>query len=169
MPSRRSGHSTAIIGAAGEHYVLFQLLRRGLKAARPPEGTPEIDLIVFDERHNVIISLQVKTRLRGSDGGFVMNIKHESLDSERLVYVFVDLQPETPRCYVIPSKVVSRYLRLDHSTWLATPGRGGKAHRQTSMRQLRPFSPFAESEFPRGWMDEYLERWDLLESLTSKV
>ena len=59
--------------------------------------------------------------------------------------------------------------RLDHSTWLATPGRGGKAHRQTSMRQIRPFSPFAESEFPKGWMDEYLERWDLLESLTSET
>jgi Holliday junction resolvase-like predicted endonuclease len=169
MPGRRSGHSTTIIGAAGEHYVLFQLLRRGLKAARPPEGTPEIDLIVFDERQNVIISLQVKTRSRGSDGAFLMNVKHESLDSERLVYVFVDLEPETPRCHVIPSKVVSRYLRLDHSTWLATPGRGGKAHRQTSMRQIRPFSPFAESEFPKGWMVEYLERWDLLGSLTSET
>lgn len=167
MKKDDSRPSTAIIGAAGEHYVLFQLLRRGLKAARPPEGTPDIDLIVFDEERNVIISLQVKTRSRGSDGGFHMNEKHESIESDRLVYVFVDMQPENPICYVIPSKVVARFIRLDHSTWLATPGRGGRAHSDTSMRRLRPFSPFAESEFPKGWMDDYLDRWDLLVNLTS--
>lgn len=166
MTSESSRLSTAIIGAAGEHYVLYKLFRKGLKAARPPEGTPEIDLIVFDEQRNVIISLQVKTRSRGSDGGFHMNAKHESIESDRLIYVFVDLQPENPNCYVIPSRVVARFLRLDHSTWLATPGKGGKAHSDTTMRRLRPYSKYAEHEFPRNWMDDYLERWDLLESLT---
>lgn len=162
------GHqrSTAITGAAGEHFVLYQLLRRGLKAARPPEGTPEIDLIVFDELRNVIVSLQVKTRSRGSDGGYHMNVKHENMESERLLYVFVNMQPKDPICHIIPSKVVARFLRLDHRTWLATPGKGGKSHSDTSMRRLRPFSKYAESEFPKGWMDTYLERWDLLEGLT---
>jgi len=155
---------TSIIGAAGEHFVLYKLFRQGLRAGRPPEGTPEVDLLILDEKHDVVISLQVKTRARGSDGGWHMSEKHESLVSNRLLYVFVDLEEQNPTCYIIPSKVVARYLSLDHSTWLATPGAKGQKHNDTKMRRVRPFSKFASSEFPDGWLNEYQERWDLLRS-----
>ena len=153
---------TSIVGAAGEHFVLYKLFRQGLRAGRPPEGTPEVDLLILDEKQDVVISLQVKTRARGSDGGWHMSAKHESLVSDRLLYVFVDLEEQNPTCYIVPSKVVARYLWLDHSTWLATPGAKGQKHNDTKMRRVRPFSKFASSEFPDGWLNEYQERWELL-------
>lgn len=157
--------STALIGAAGEHYVLYRLFKRGLRAGRPPEGTPEVDLLILDERRNVIVSLQVKTRANGTDGGWHMRAKHENIESPRILYAFVDLEQEHPACFIIPSHVVAKFLRLDHGAWLATPGKKGQKHNDSPMRRIRPYSEFTSSEFPRGWMDEYLERWDLLESL----
>lgn len=167
MPNEPQKIPTALVGAAGEHYVLYKLFKQGLRAGRPPEGTPEVDLLVLDEQRNVVISLQVKTRIRGSDGGWHMSAKHEKVTSGRLLYVFVDLQLDNPACYVIPSKVVARYLFLDHSTWLAAPGVKGQKHNDTNMRRVRPFSKFASAEFSETWMDEYFERWDLLETNAS--
>jgi len=162
MTSQAARIPTSLIGAAGEHFVLYKLFRLGLRAGRPPEGTPEVDLLILDEKHDVVTSLQVKTRARGNDGGWHMSAKHETFISDRLLYVFVDLEEESPPCYVVPSRVVARFLRLDHSTWLATPGAEGQKHNDTKMRRIRPFSKFASSEFPDGWLNEYQERWDLL-------
>jgi len=81
MGKQPSRIPTSLTGAAGEHFVLYKLFRQGLRAGRPPEGKPEVDLLILDERHDVVISLQVKTRARGSDGGWHMSAKHESLVS----------------------------------------------------------------------------------------
>ena len=39
-----------IVGSAGEHFVLCQLLRRGWIATKAPEGAPNMDILVTDER-----------------------------------------------------------------------------------------------------------------------
>jgi hypothetical protein len=46
----------------------------------------------------------------------------------------------------------------DHREWLATPGRGGKPHRDNEQRNL------SESD-----VAGYLERWDLLDQDTGTV
>jgi hypothetical protein len=81
-----------------------------------------------------------------------------------LWYVFVDIEPESPTCHVIPSDVVTQVVRVAHETWMATPGSKGQAHKDTDMRRVRPRYPFPLGEFPDGWMDKYLERWDLLKT-----
>ena len=43
MPSQAS-----LLGAAGEHYVLSQLLRRGYIAALAPQGVPNADIVITD-------------------------------------------------------------------------------------------------------------------------
>ena len=40
---------STVLGAAGEHYVMCQLLRRGLIAALAPVGVPNTDIIVTDD------------------------------------------------------------------------------------------------------------------------
>jgi hypothetical protein len=46
-----------------------------------------------------------------------------------------------------------------HEIWLKTPGKNGKPHNDTDMRRIGPKIPGKID----GWMDEYLERWDLLQ------
>lgn len=82
----------------------------------------------------------------------MLSEKSESFLSDNHYYVFVVLEGplDRPRYHVVPSAVVAAYVRNDHSTWLSTPGRQGRAHVDNAMRK-----------FDDG-ANEYLERWDLL-------
>ena len=153
---------SSLIGAAGEHFVMFELYRRGIMVGQPPQGVPDIDLLVLDEAAQVLKNLQVKTRSKGADGGWHMKLEHEKLISPRLFYVFVDMAPESPIVYVIPSKVVAQVVSRSYATWLAIPGKGGRPHSQTDMRRILPSYSFKVAGFPDGWMDTYKDRWDLL-------
>jgi hypothetical protein len=57
-------------GVAGEHYVTYRLLRRGLIAALAPTGVPNADIIVTDDIGDKVCAVQVKTRL--SPGGMAV-------------------------------------------------------------------------------------------------
>ena len=153
---------TSLVGAAGEHFVMFQLYRRGLMVGQPPQGVPDVDLLVLDESAKVLTNLQVKTRTKGADGGWHMKVKHEHLVSDRLWYVFVDMELESPLSYIIPSNVVAQAVSRSHAIWLASPGKNGKAHQQTDMRRIRPTYPFDVPGFPPGWMDQFREKWNAL-------
>lgn len=153
---------TRLIGAAGEHFVMFQLYRRGLMVGQPPQGVADVDLLVLDENAGIVTNLQVKSRSRGADGGWHMKSKHENLVNPRLWYVFVDMEHVAPSCFVIPSHRVAEVVRLSHSIWLSMPGKNGQAHGHTDMRRVRPKYPFEIPGYPNGWMEEFRERWDLL-------
>jgi len=100
--------------------------------------------------------IQVKSRQFGSDGGWHMNAKHESVSEDNLFYCFVDFEPEFPTVHVVPSSVVADGLSEDHKIWLATPGRNGKPHNDHGLRRLRP----KMYSMPEGWMNQYRENWD---------
>ena len=153
---------TRLIGAAGEHFVMYQLYKRGLMVGQPPQGVADVDLLILDESAKIVKSLQVKARSKGADGGWHMKEKHESLQNPRLWYVFVDMEIESPICFIIPSNVVAEVVKLSHSIWLATPGKGGRPHGHTEMRRIRPDYQFEIPGYPKGWMEKYREKWDLL-------
>jgi hypothetical protein len=137
MPSQ-----TSLLGAAGEHYVMSELLRRGYIAALAPQGVPNADIVVCNVEGTQLASIQVKTRRdRGGDGGWHMKAKHEDVRSDMLFYSFVDFGADvgTPAVvYVIPSPRVAEVLAVSHRKWLATPGRNGQAHNDTPIRRLLP-------------------------------
>jgi Holliday junction resolvase-like predicted endonuclease len=54
--------SSVILGAAGEYYVMAELLRRGLIAAKAPEGVPNFDVVITDIDGQRLAAIQVKTR-----------------------------------------------------------------------------------------------------------
>lgn len=151
---------SSLLGAAGEHYVMSQLLRRGFIAALAPVGVPLADIVVTDDVGERACAVQVKTRRNlGSDGGWHMKAKHEQIRGESLFYCFVDFGNEAddaPTTYVIPSDVVADTLALAHRTWLARPGRGGRPHKDGDMRRLLPSYAHIElSDYGPGWLDQY--------------
>lgn len=52
--------SSMIVGAAGEHHVLSQLLRRGWIAALAPDGAPNMDILVTDKTINDFVQFKSK-------------------------------------------------------------------------------------------------------------
>ena len=154
---------TQLVGAAGEHLVLSRLLARGILAAQAPRGTRKADILVNHLDGKAPCLIQVKTRSgKGADGGWHMKAKHEKLKNPRLWFVFVDMEPAEPICYVMPSSVVAEIVHLSHSIWLGLPGVNGRPHVDSDIRRIRPKYQFEIPGFPDGWMDQYRERWDLL-------
>ena len=152
---------SVLTGSAGEHYVLYRLHREGILAAQSPAGAREADILVFNQ-DGVGRRVQVKTRTYGADGGWHMGEKHERLRDPGLIYAFVDLEPEPPVVYIVPSEVVADVLALSHQEWLAAPGKGGRAHRDHPMRRLIPEYSFAVPGYGGRWLDNYRDRWDML-------
>jgi len=156
---------TAIVGAAGEHLVLSRLLARQVLASKAPFNAYMADILVNPTDKGKPLLIQVKTRSGGrptkkkTRSGkepikkWPMGKKHEAMAASNLFYCFVDLSGEHPSVYVIPSKLVARKLKTGHQDWLKTPGKRGQKHNDNSMRAI---------ETRDGWMDKYLERWDLL-------
>jgi hypothetical protein len=162
--------ASTVLGAAGEHYVMCQLLRRGLIAALAPVGVPNCDIIVTDDTGDRLCAIQVKTRNeKGSDGGWHMGRKHEAISSPGLYYTFLDFGrslTDPPSCYVVPSEVVANVIRRSHECWLSVPGSKGQRRTDSDFRRFLP-------DYDRmgiaigcgaGWLEPYREGWDVLAS-----
>jgi hypothetical protein len=91
-----------------------------------------------------------------------MNVKHESITEPRLFYAFVDLEPEPPVTYIVPSRVVAEVLTRSHRAWLDTPGKFGQPHKENPLRRILPACVEDVPDYPPGWLDDYKERWGLL-------
>lgn len=160
--------ATTLTGAAGEHFVMSQLLRRGLIAALAPTGVPNCDIVVTDDIGDRLCAVQVKTRNNlGTDGGWHMSKKHEALTSTTLFYCFVDFgdgATAAPSTYVVPAAVVAKALADCHKAWLLQPGEKGQQRRDNDMRRLRPgYDNLEVPEYGSGWLEPYREAWHLLE------
>jgi hypothetical protein len=163
--------ATTLTGAAGEHYVMSELLRRGFIAALAPTGVPNCDIVVTDDIGDRLCAVQVKTRLgKGSDRGWHMSKKHEELTSPSLFYCFVDfgtVTGERPFTYVVPAAVVGTCLAENHQAWLDRPGAKGQAHKDNDMRRFLPnYSHLGMGKYEDGWLEPYREAWHLLEKPT---
>ncbi|MDD8022421.1 MAG: hypothetical protein PHX82_04855 [Paracoccaceae bacterium] len=161
---------TTLLGAAGEHYVMSQLLLRGLIAALAPQGVPNLDIVVSDIDGRRQLGIQVKSRLKkGSDGGWHMGAKHEDIQSPTLFYCFVDfgdVSVDHPVTYILPSAKVAEVVRESHRAWLSRPGQHGQARNDSKLRRLVPDYRYAYAPDPplyaSGWLDPYREAWHLL-------
>lgn len=159
---------STIFGAAGEHYVMCQLLRRGLIAALAPTGVPNCDIVVTDEIGDRLSAIQVKTRQdKGADGGWHMSRKHESIQSPTLFYAFVDfgkLLTDLPACFIVPSAIVADVIKRSHETWLSSPGKKGQERKDTKFRRFLPDygKTGVEIGCGAGWLEPYREGWSIL-------
>ncbi len=158
-----------LIAAAGEHYVLCQLLRLGYVAALAPRGAPNTDIVVTDVTTKRLFNIQVKTRQeKGSDGGWHMGKKHETLISVQLFYAFVDFGVNVaspPKTFVVPSSVVAKTISEMHAAWLGSPGQKGQQRKDTDFRRFVPdYTRYAgpNTHYGPGWLQPYAEAWGQL-------
>lgn len=160
---------STLLGAAGEHYVMCELLRRGYIAALAPQGVPNSDIVVTDIEGQRLCSIQVKTRRDiGSDGGWHMKAKHENIIGDRVFYCFLDFGKEEksiPQIFIVPSTIVAKALKEAYQHWLNKPGKNGQAHKDGNFRRFLPdYSKIFEDKnsYPAGWLEKYRNAWQLL-------
>lgn len=148
---QRARLSTVLSGVAGEYFVAAELSRRGYVASITLRNTRGIDILASNEDATRTVGIQVKTN-QGAASEWVLTSKiEEETTAEKLYMVFVSLNGlGIPRYHVVPRGVVAEYAAVNHQKWLDTPGRGGRPHKDTTMRKFRD---------PEG---QYLDRWDIL-------
>ena len=165
--------NSTVIGAAGEHYVMCQLLRRGMIAALAPAGVPHADIIVSNSLGSSLAAVQVKARRNVGKGGWVLKAKHEGMKQPLLFYAFVDFRDDVsvaPGCWIVPSAIVAEAATLSHAAWLDAPGKGGKPHQDNELRQfLHDYSGFGMAKHGPGWLDSYQDAWDTIGTASEKI
>ena len=143
--------SPLLSGVAGEYYVAAELSARSYIASITLRNTKGVDVLCSNEDATKSIGIQVKTN-RGSKRAWVLNQKSENYFADNLFYVFVNLNERIspPDYFIVPSEYVANNVKESHQTWLDTPGKGGRAHVDNTLRK------FEDKK------EEFLNRWDLL-------
>ena len=145
------GHSKVNVHQAGKDHVLRRLSRLGLPASLAPRGEAA-HVQVLSPNKRVIAQLLVSARTDRAKGGWVMNEKHEHLSRPRCFYALVDFEPREPVTYIVPSAVVSDWLKNDHARWL----KEDPNHQDNPVRKL----------VGGRWLDPYREAWSLIQEGT---
>jgi hypothetical protein len=137
-------------GVSGEYFVAAELSRRGYVASLTLRNTRGIDVLASNADATKSVGIQVKT-CQSTRPEWLLNVKAEEDLAENLFYVFVCLPARgEPAFYVVPRDTVAKSVRESHKRWLATPGRGGRQHRDNPNRKYRDLD------------GSYKDRWDLL-------
>jgi hypothetical protein len=140
------------VSLAGEFAVLSQLALQGYDANMTLGHTKGVDILVSHPGTKKMYRLEVKTKYRTSakelqvskvhgtvKGGWMMDKKHESLIDPSLFYCFVIISEakSTFQFYIVPSRVVARYVKEQHECWLREKKKEGKKAKDTEMRVFR--------------------------------
>lgn len=157
---------TSLVGAAGEHFVMAQLLLRGCLAALTPRGVPDADILVASADGLVLAEVQVKARSGKGGRGWRLSEKNETA-RDLLWYCLVDFSEAGYPVYVMPSALVADYLKVAHHTWVTTKGKHGP-RKDWSGRFISPKRPFDIPGYAEGWMDDHRDKWDRITSLASQ-
>src|SRR5690606_18564420 len=120
--------STALTAASGEHFVVYELSRRGYCAALTRAGSPGVDVLVATPGGERAVSLQVKTArsarsgVRTPDWSWDVGKGALALNGDNVFYALVDLKSgnsgaahERPDVYIIPSAVIFNHVKPDFS------------------------------------------------------
>lgn len=129
--------SKSLSGVSGEYFVAAELSRRGYIASLTLRNTKGIDVLVANEEGTKTIGIQVKTN-QNSNQSWVLTSKNEEYNSENLIYIFVNLNGlnEAPSYYIVPSKDVATYIKVNHQNWLASPNKKGGKHKDNPIRKF---------------------------------
>lgn len=148
---RTSKLSTDLSGLSGEYFVAAELSRRGYIASLTLRNARGIDILAANSNASKSVGIQVKTN-QSSQREWILHRKVEMGAAENLFFIFVNLNGAgaLPTYHIVPSIVVAERCRSSHQWWLAAPGKGGRAHKDTTVRK------FSDLE------GNYLGQWRLL-------
>ncbi len=116
----KAGKST-LIGAAGEYFVMAELLRQGWIAGLTPRGTPDFDIVATKD--GLAIHVRVKTKTADSKL-FRWNLRQDGRVFRAPIgqddfCVLVDIGGVAPEYYAIPTALVEDKLQEIRRNWLA--------------------------------------------------
>lgn len=143
--------NSVLTGVSGEYFVAAELSRQGMLASITLRNTKGVDILCSNGDATKSVGIQVKTN-KGSNRAWIMHKKAEDFYAKNLFYIFVNLNnnKKSPDYFIVPSKKVAKFTKEGYTAWRARPGRGGRMHRDTSIRQ------FSDPK------KKYLNKWDLL-------
>ena len=146
-----SNHTNVNTGNSGEYFVAGELERRGFTVAVPMSNVKDFDILAINRENYEQFAIQVKAT-GYKQKKWTLSGKNEKLIGENIVYIFVSLNElDTPEYHIVPSKIVAETITKEHKKWLNTPGKNGKMHNNTNIRNF----------FDKN--DIYLDRWDLID------
>jgi len=163
------------VSLAGEFAVLSNLALLGYDANMTLGNTKGVDILVSHPRTLKMFQLEVKTNYKSEwkkprkskiHGTFlsdwIMNKKHETITASNLFYCFVHISRETNnfKFYIVPSKVVAKYVREQHQFWLRESERTGKTVKDTDMRLFRIGSKDCKNKIFTPPVEKYENNWD---------
>lgn len=146
------GTNNNSVSLAGEFAVLSQLALRGYDANMTLGRTKSVDILVSDPTNMKMYKLEVKTNYQNSRNklqiskvhgkivcGWIMNKKHEGIKDCNLFYCFVNINKQTNlfKFYIVPSKIVAKYVKDEHQNWLNEKRKEGKKVKDSEMRIFR--------------------------------
>lgn len=151
-------------GNASQFFVAGELCRRGYAAVVTLGNTPNTDVLCSNRGGTRFVHIQVKTFLPGNRTCSVglKAMKHFGPNFFWVLAGIPNPASSSPfEYFIIPSDAMAKNVADAHRLWLKTPGKRGQAHRDSAVRTvyLPPHKSFS------GWgIEEYRERWDLLEA-----
>jgi hypothetical protein len=146
MKGRIKAGEGSLIGNAGEHYVMAELLKRGIVAALAPRNAPGFDILAT--RREQTVRVRVKTKSEDYDA-WQWNAKDDgsifkNLSKRHDFTVMVNLTQDTRdlRFYIMPTNTLDRWLKRDFKRWVKTPGAKGQKRDEKNKKRNILFSRY---------------------------
>src|SRR5260370_17506267 len=151
----------------------------GLRCEHDTWTTKSVEILVSDEKTKKMLKIEVKTKYRESTkkstksklfgetvGKWIMHTKHESINDPTLFYCFaIFCKPTmTFQFYIVPSKVVAKYVGEEHQYFRMEQRKEGKKGKNTDIRIFR--IAFRTKKYPidTPFVETYNNNWKLLGS-----
>lgn len=161
------------ISIAGEFAVLSQLALRGIDANMTLGNTKSVDILAANSVSGNVYRIEVKTSLDRKSStskifgrflGWVMGEKNEGVEDDNLFYIFVNFEKKTsvPRFFVIPSRIVAKYVKREHQFWIDNKQQEGKSVATTSIRLFRIGLDDSKYDIDTPLAKDYENRWDFI-------
>ena len=152
-------------GNAAQFFVAGELCRRGYSAVVTLGNTPNTDVLCSNLDGTKFVHIQVKTFPPGNRTCSV-GMKAEKDFGRKFFWVIAGIpKPEQTagfEYYIIPSKTMARNIYKNHQNWLQTPGKSGRAHKDSSIRVVH----IPPAKTVAGWsIARYRDRWDLIDAV----
>lgn len=150
-------------GNASQFFVAGELCRRGHYAVVTLGNTPNTDILCSNKSGTKFVHIQVKTFVPGGRTCSVGK-KAEKYYSGNFFWVLAGIPHANTSAsfvyYIIPSIDMSRSIIENHYSWLNSPGRNGRIHKDNPIRCVH-IPPYTNKN---GWdISSYDGQWNLIE------
>jgi hypothetical protein len=152
-------------GSSAQFFVAGELCRRDLVAVVTMGNTPNTDILCSNTEGTKFVHIQVKTYVPGNKT-VTVGLKAEKNFGVNFIWVLAGIPTAQSTAefeyYIIPSLEVSTNVTKAHQMWLSELSKDGRVRNDGSVRTIN-IPPSASYS---GWrIDEYKNRWDIIETL----